>query len=790
MRERLRRFTGSLAGRFVFAAVTVNLLLVSLFYTVIVNVMVTNIQDDFISTARIKSDLIARLLPSQADTDSIEAALRDIMLAGEVVYADYGVTTPLLAPDMQNQDIPVFQEDFHFGQHGDAIYFISVSLSDLAIADNLRLGFSEQGIQQYVNQIYYNGLYLSALYLLMLIPLSILAARSLSRPIQSLRQSAHAIAGGEVSTRIKQNTGIHELQRLGADLETMRATLVAREARYAAVLSNAAEGILTLDQDGHIQTINLSAQQVLGREADECVGMPLAVALGMDPGRFTDPSGAFQLEGRQLITVPARKSGSPTELNVAASSFLQDGRRVFVLLIQDITQHKELQDRLQYMAYHDLLTELPNRQQFLERLHESIARAARSRSRLAVLFLDLDHFKVINDSLGHQYGDLLLQEAGKRLGESVRETDVVARMGGDEFTILLSSIERRQDAAQVTEKIIEAFATPFDLKHYEHYVGASIGIAIYPEDSEDAEELVKQADTAMYQAKSGGRNRYCYYSEDMQRSALRRLSLANNLRQALQKQELSIYYQPIVAVRDNRLVGAEALARWQHAEHGWISPGEFIPVAEETGIITELGIWALKQVVADADALLAQSPVLRLSVNISAHQLYHRNFFQVLDAIAADHPLIAEHLVLEITETAAMVDIEGASRRLMRLKDMGFNIALDDFGTGHSSLSYLQRLPVDVLKIDYSFVREITKSVHGAGIIKNILALAGNLQLKTVAEGVEQPEQLDMLRDNDCYAVQGFLFSPAISRAEFQILAGRSVDGVSPAAARQPGATT
>jgi len=203
-----------------------------------------------------------------------------------------------------------------------------------------------------------------------------------------------------------------------------------------------------------------------------------------------------------------------------------------------------------------------------------------------------------------------------------------------------------------------------------------------------------------------------------------------------------------------------------------------------------LGIWALKQVVADADALLAQSPVLRLSVNISAHQLYHRNFFQVLDAIAADHPLVAEHLVLEITETAAMVDIEGASRRLMRLKDMGFNIALDDFGTGHSSLSYLQRLPVDVLKIDYSFVREITKSVHGAGIIKNILALAGNLQLKTVAEGVEQPEQLDMLRDNDCYAVQGFLFSPAISRAEFQILAGRSVDGVSPAAARQPGATT
>lgn len=785
MRERLSHLTGSLAGRFVFAAVTVNLLLVSLFYIVIVNVMVANIQDDFISTARVKSDLIARLLPSQASKESARAALRDIMLAGEVVYADYGLTGPLLAPGLSDRDVPVFREDYRFGQHDDAIYFISVPLGDPAVADRLRLGFSEQGIRQYIDQIHRNGLYLSGLYLLMLVPLSILAARSLSRPIQLLRQSAHAIAGGEVSTRIRQDTGILELQRLGTDLETMRSTLVAREARYAAVLSNAAEGILTLDQDGHIETINLSAQQVLELSADQSPGMPLAAALRLNPGRFTGPDGKFRLDGRQLLTIPAGNSGRPTELSIAASSFRQDDRQVYVLLIQDITRHKELQDRLQFMAYHDLLTELPNRQQFVERLHNAIAGAARKQSRLAVLFLDLDHFKVINDSLGHQYGDLLLQEAGQRLCESVRETDVVARMGGDEFTILLSSIEQRRDAARVADKIIAAFAKPFDLKHYEHYVGASIGIAIYPEDSEGAEELVKQADTAMYQAKSGGRNRYHYYSEDLQRSAIRRLSLANNLRQALRKGELSLHYQPIVAVRDHRLVGAEALARWQHSRHGWISPGEFIPVAEETGIITDLGIWALKQVVTDAAALLVESPLLRLSVNISVHQLYHRDFFHLLDTITADHPTVAEHLVLEITETAAMVDIEGASRRLARIRDMGFHIALDDFGTGHSSLSYLRRLPVDILKIDRSFVSEMTGSFQGAGIVNNILALASNLQLKTVAEGVERPEQLDMLRDNGCYAVQGFLFSPAIPFTDFQTLAGQAVHGIHPAQVRQ-----
>lgn len=777
MREQLRRFTGCLASRIVFAAVSVNLLLVSLFYLAIVNVMVTNLQEDFVSTARVKSDLIARLLPKQMDSSSVKTALQDIMLAGEVVYANYGLDTPLLTSGLQDSET-VFQEDFRFGEHDDQIYFISVPMNNPAGADSLHLGFSEQGVQQSIDQIYYNGLYLSALYLLLLIPLSLLAARSLSRPIQSLRNSAHTIAGGEVSARIKQDTSIVELQCLGEDLERMRAALVAREAHYAAVLDNAAEGILVLDDKGCIQTANPSAQQILRLEADDYIGMPLATALGMDGDRFSGHDGAFHLEGRQLLTLQSTVGDKPTELNIAASSFQQGGRRVYVLLVQDITRHKELQDRLHFMAYHDLLTELPNRQQFLERLHEAIARASRYASRLAVLFLDLDHFKVINDSLGHQYGDLLLQEAGKRLKECVRETDVVARVGGDEFTILLSTIEQRTDAGQVAEKIIEAFTAPFDLKHYQHYVGVSIGITVYPEDSEDAENLVKQADTAMYQAKADGLNSCRYYSEGMQRSAIRRLSLANNLRNALLKQELSVYYQPIVGVRDQHLVGAEALSRWQHPKHGWISPGEFIPVAEETGIITELGVWVLKRVAEDAASLLTELPVLRLSVNISAHQLYHREFFQVLDTIAIDHPQIAEHLILEITETAAMVDVDGASLRLARLKDMGFGVALDDFGTGHSSLSYLRRLPVDVLKIDRSFISEMTESNHDAGIVKNILALASNLQLKTVAEGVERQEQLVVLRDHGCYAIQGFLFSPALPRRDFQALAKRSVSGI------------
>ncbi len=776
MREQLARLSGCLASRALFAAVSINLLLVTLFYLVIVNAVVINMKDDFVAAARVKSDLVARLLPAHPDTPETAAALTDIMLSGEIVYADYGPGTHLLAPGMKNPP-PRFREDFRFGEHGDDIYFISVPLNAAEGPESLRLGFSEQGMQQNIDQIYRNGLYLSALYLLLLVPLSLMAAHSISRPIQALRNSAHLVASGEVSTPISQDTRIVELRELARDLEVMRSTLVAREAHYAAILDNAAEGILVLDEQGHIQTANLSAQRILGLESTTWTGMHLATALGMEAGSFSDHRGAFHIDGHRLITLHDDSGNAHSILNIAASSFVHSGKRVYVLLVQDITRHKELQNRLHFMAYHDLLTELPNRQLFVERLNEAIARSSRYASRLAVLFLDLDHFKVINDSLGHQYGDLLLQSVGRRLKQCVRETDVVARLGGDEFTILLSTIEEREDAGQVAEKIIHALTIPFDLKHYQHYIGVSIGISIYPDDGVDAESLIKQADTAMYQAKSGGRNRCHYYSEDMQRSAIRRLSLANNLRSALAGNELTIHYQPIVGTLEQDLAGAEALCRWNHKRRGYIPPSDFIPIAEETGIITNLGIWVLRRVAGDAAELLEHLPALRMNVNISAHQLYHREFFEVLDAIASDHPEIADHLVLEITETAAMIDIEGASQRLARLRDMGFGIALDDFGTGHSSLSYLRRLPVDVLKIDSSFIDEMAQSPHAAGIVRNIVTLASSLKLKSVAEGVEQEAQLEMLREIGCYAVQGYLFSAAIEKTAFVALAKQASIG-------------
>ena len=769
MRKRLTEFSARLANRFVFAAVTVNLILVSLFYLVIVNVMVSNIQDEFIATARVKSDLIARLLPRKQDAEEIASALQDIMLAGEVVYADYGAAAPLLAATLPGRGTPVFQEDFQFGEHGDDIYFISVPLENHAAGRRLRLGFSELPVRQYIMQTYRNGLYLSALYLALLVPLSILAARSLSGPIEALRQRAHAIANGNVDVPMEQHSGIHELQLLGSDLERMRATLVAREARHAAVLDNAAEGILTLDRNGCILSANRSAQDLFSCAPGRHQGLPLALALGASPATFLDSNGRFHLENRKIVNIPPdrdRKRGS-RELSITASVFLQEGEPVHVLLVQDITQHKALQDRLQFLAYHDVLTGLPNRQQFAETLQSALDAAQRSGRKLAVLYLDLDHFKVINDSLGHQYGDLLLQQAAERLLACVRESDIVARMGGDEFTVLLGDIEQRDDAGRVADKIIEALSAPFDLRHYEHYVGASIGIVFYPEDGKQADELVKQADTAMYQAKTSGRNRYSHYNSDMQRSAVRRLSLANNLRHALKHDQLRLHYQPILSVREKRLVGAEALARWHHPEHGDIPPGEFIPVAEESGIITDLGIWAMEQAASDARQLLEAVPVMRISVNISAHQLYHRNFYDTLERIARDNPQLARHMVLEITETAAMVDVEGASRRLARARDLGFFIALDDFGTGHSSLSYLRRLPVDVLKIDRSFIHDLSSPGQDAGIVSNILKLASSLALKTVAEGVETVDQLDMLREHGCYAAQGFLFSRALERKAF-----------------------
>ena len=430
---------------------------------------------------------------------------------------------------------------------------------------------------------------------------------------------------------------------------------------------------------------------------------------------------------------------------------------------------REQQSRLNYMAFHDSLTSLPNRSLFYDRIYHGLARARRAESKVALMLLDIDRFKNINDSLGHDAGDVMLKAIAMRLNEGVRDMDTVARLGGDEFVVVLEGIHDLEDVVFVANKLLTTLSRPMEISGHSISTTVSIGVSVFPDDGADTDELLKNADVAMYKAKEAGKNNCQFYTKGMNATAVNYLLLENDLRRAVEQQQLVLYYQPQVDLKTGEMMGVEALVRWQHPDRGLISPAHFIPLAEETGLIVPIGEWVLREACRQQKIWLdAGKHVGKVAVNLSPRQFHQKNFPGKVEAILEATGLEARHLELEITESCAMEHAGETINQLNQLNQMGMFLAIDDFGTGYSSLAYLQRFPIQKLKIDRSFINDIHDDDNDAAIAKSIIGLAHNMQMRVVAEGVENERQADWLRDMGCDQAQGFHYAKPMTAKQLE----------------------
>jgi diguanylate cyclase (GGDEF)-like protein/PAS domain S-box-containing protein len=562
------------------------------------------------------------------------------------------------------------------------------------------------------------------------------------------------------------------------DITEQRAS-AEREQLAQKVFNHTPTGIIFTDEVHRILSSNPAATQMTGYDPAELLGQTvfglLDPASELRPETFLDTamaSGSWY--GEQEIT---EKSGEqfPAGIRVSRVDDPHSGLPAhYIWILADITERREAEERMRHIAQHDALTGLPNRLALLMRLAQLLPEARRHEWSVAIMFIDLDRFKIINDTLGHQVGDELLREVACRLNSVIRETDFVARLGGDEFVVILPGIAAPSDAAIVAGKIIAALSPQIQAEGHELHTSPSIGISIFPDDGPDGDTILKNADTAMYHAKAAGRNNYQFFAAEMNIASAERLDIERKLRHAIARNELALCFQPQFKADSSAPTGVEALVRWHHPSDGMIAPDRFIPVAEETGIIVEIGEWVLLNACRTMKHWLdAGLKPIRIAVNVSARQLRRRDFCETVAGALAESGLPPELLELEITESSVMENPEEAVQILQRLGRMGISLAIDDFGTGYSSLAYLKLFPIDHLKIDRSFVADIEIDLNDRAIAFGTIALAHSLGLNVIAEGVETEDQLELLRTNGCDEIQGYLFSkPLNSAAAFAFLHG------------------
>ncbi|MGA8806371.1 MAG: EAL domain-containing protein [Thermoanaerobaculia bacterium] len=558
---------------------------------------------------------------------------------------------------------------------------------------------------------------------------------------------------------------ISERKRSQVELEN-------REQRFRALVEKSWSGVALLSADLAFSYSGASTERLLGYTEDDLAGTSfLAYTHPREREALRELLGALAAGSSQESQAELRfrhRSGIWIWLEAFAQNMLHEPSvGAIVLNYRDVTQRKATEKQLEYQAYYDALTGLPNRLLFRDRVVNAIAQAQRNRRGVAVMYLDLDHFKLVNDGLGHSLGDALLSEVAARLQSCVRASDTISRLGGDEFTILLIDTSSSESIAGVARKILQSFAHPFRVEGHELFVTASIGISIFPGDGEDVETLLKCADSAMYRAKELGRNQAQMFTASMNERYGRRLALEQSLHHALERDELVVHYQPIFDRNRKKIVSLEALVRWDHPERGLVQPADFIALAEETGLIVPIGEWVLRRVCHDSRAWRAAGlPPMRVGVNISAPQFQQLSFALVVGSILREYACDPALLELEITETVAVQNIETTTTAMRELKELGIRIAIDDFGTGQSSLVYLKRFPIDTVKIDRAFVRDVNTDESAAAIVSYVINLAHTLRLSVVAEGVETEEQWSFLKLNACDQMQGFLFSQPLSAAE------------------------
>lgn len=545
-----------------------------------------------------------------------------------------------------------------------------------------------------------------------------------------------------------------------------------------AILDNAMVGIAFL-RDRHFVRVNQKFEELFGYQREDIEGQSTQ-CLYQNPNAYEQfgEEAYYQLasgDNYEAQLELLRSDGQAFWCAMSGKAIdAQKPRDGSIWLFEDITKQRENEEHLTRLASVDVLTGLPNRTVFTDRVEHAIHKASRDSGRLAVFFLDLDHFKHINDSLGHKAGDLLLAEVANRIKSCLREGDTVARLGGDEFTILLEDIRSAEYVGKVAEKVIQEMTKPYQIESTEVNVSPSIGISLYPADGRDVDMLIRNADAAMYHAKKVGRNNFQFYSAEMNAEAAKRLAMETALRRAVEKQSFQLHYQPQVDIHTGQLVGAEALLRWHSEQWGDVSPAEFVPILEDTGLIMQVGEWILRQACATYLEWAQRLPEhFKMAVNLSGRQFKGGQLAGFVRRLLHETGMPANNLELEITESMLMDDTELATITLAELSDMAISLAIDDFGTGYSSLSYLKQFPLNVLKIDSSFVRDVTHDQDDAAIVDAIMAMSNSLGLKVVAEGVETSEQLEYLQNHQCHFAQGYLFSKAVDKDSFVSLIER-----------------
>lgn len=783
----MKSFFNNFTSRMLLSELIVHALLVSSLFFLVLPLLEQQYQDQFIEQVQQTSARIATLLENSAPPYHIES----IVGQGDIVSARLVPAT--------NDRLDFVQEQ-GFGSSNNHRYQMMVPLLLTDERYLLELDYDKSATEQRISNAFDFGIYLAIGYVLLAVLSTALLGPQLTRPLQRLRQTALNIAAGQPMEQINTDTDITEVKDLAAGLERMRSKLVAqredlamREARISAVMDNIADALVTINELGQVQSFNLAAERIFGHNAKEMIGSSVNALFAAPLVSRNPDNGESRLTIEQHApyeTLGRRKDGSTFHMEAAISEICELAGCISIVICRDISVQKQaeleikslkddLEQRvvkrtlelasvnkeLQHQALHDALTSLPNRVLMQDRLEQATRAAKRENHALALMITDLDRFKEINDTLGHHYGDLLLQQVAGRVRSALRDSDTVARLGGDEFAVLLPTIQNEEQAAQAAIKISKAMEAPFILENQNFHVGISIGIAIYPKDGDNSTHLMRRADVAMYVAKRA-QSSYAFYNPEQDQHSASRLALVGELRRALEQKQLIVHYQPTVDIKQKQVVGVEALLRWQHPTRGVLQPNEFIPLAEQTGLIKGLTIFVLNEALQQLHQWQANGLQLRMAINLSSRNLNDPDLVRQIDELLNRWQVLPEQLQLDITESAIMEDPPRAMSTLSRLYAMGIKLSIDDFGTGYSSLAYLKQLPVHEIKIDRSFVEEMVSNNEDRVIVRSTVDLAFNMGHRVIAEGVNSQETLALLAEMGCDRAQGFFICKPLSGKE------------------------
>ena len=803
--NRIKILLHSFAGRITIGVILIHALLIPFLFGVVF-VIEAGYKQQFIEYVRHDAAVVAEQLSEEQTESGFLHHLNDAALSGGVLVAQLLTEDgTLYNSTVLDKPIPpaAFQEDFRFGEHGDSVYYISLPIGTAdGKSATVQMGFDEAPTQEQIQKAYHRVEILAVSYItLSLLPVAFLIPQ-LTHPLRKLRDTAQKIAKGEATEQLYVKSSIYEISDLADDLESMRHELVnrsqaiiAREGRISAIMNNVVDGIITIDDSGTIESMNPAALQIFGYEQSDINDINLDSLLN-DASIFARNAGdqIGSSSGKTSITsimthetMGRRKDGNAFPIEIAISELTRSEGRLFIAIVRDITERKRseeelkalhddlerrvikrtkelasLNQELEHQALHDALTELPNRLLLQDRMHQALLSAQREHHQLALLITDLDRFKEINDTLGHHYGDLVLQEVSARMRTALRGSDTIARLGGDEFAVLLPYIESADDAVMAARKLVATMEKPIVLEDHSFHVGISVGIALYPDHGNDGSTMMRHADVAMYVAKRSTSG-YALYDHLEDQHSVSRLAMVGELRHAIEHKQLVLFYQPKIDLKEGQITGVEALVRWNHPQRGLLSPDEFIPLAEHTGLIRPLTFFVLDEALHQASVWKKNDLNLKMAVNLSAHHLQDEQLANKVESAMRQWDVPPALLEFEITESAIMANPLRAMNTLTQLSRMGIGLSIDDFGTGYSSLIYLKQLPVDEIKIDKSFVIDMLENNEDLVIVRSTIDLAHNMGRQVVAEGVESEEVLNLLIELGCDMAQGYYISRPIT---------------------------